>query len=74
MQTLLINLVIPFVMILVGLILRKYPVSDMNRHNGYNTPTARKSKEHWDYAQKIAPPHMCENLTCNAIEFERKII
>lgn len=42
-------------MILVGLVLRKHPVSDMNRHNGYNTPTSRKSKAHWDYAQKIAP-------------------
>ena len=23
--------------------------------NGYNTPTSRKSQEHWDYAQSIAP-------------------
>lgn len=27
----------------------------MRRHNGYNTPTSRKSQAHWDYAQKIAP-------------------
>ena len=27
----------------------------MDRSNGYNTPTSRKSQEHWDYAQKIAP-------------------
>ena len=23
--------------------------------NGYNTPSSRKSQEHWDYAQSIAP-------------------
>jgi hypothetical protein len=23
--------------------------------HGYNTPSSRKSKEHWDYAQSIAP-------------------
>lgn len=52
---LLLNLIIPFVMILVGVILKKHPVSDMSSHNGYNTPTARKSQAHWDYAQSIAP-------------------
>ncbi len=52
---LVLNLIIPFVMILVGVILRKCPVSDMGSHNGYNTPAARKSQAHWDYAQSIAP-------------------
>lgn len=42
-------------MLLVGVIIKKHPVSDMSRHNGYNTPTSRKSQAHWDYAQKIAP-------------------
>lgn len=40
------NLIVPFVMILVGDILKKHPVSDMSKHNGYNTPTSRKSQEH----------------------------
>ncbi len=52
---LLLNLIVPFVMILVGGILKKHLVSDMNKHNGYNTPTSRKSQEHWEYAQSIAP-------------------
>ena len=52
---LLLNLIIPFVMILVGYLLKKHPVTDMKSHNGYNTPTSRKSQERWDYAQSIAP-------------------
>lgn len=52
---LLLNLIIPFVMILVGWILKKHHVTDMKSHNGYNTPMSRKSQEHWDYAQSIAP-------------------
>ena len=52
---LLLNLIIPFVMVLVGSILKKYPASDMESQNGYNTPTSRKSQAHWDYAQHIAP-------------------
>lgn len=52
---LLLNLIYPFVMILIGFILKKRPVADMHRHNGYNTPTSRKSQAHWDYAKKIAP-------------------
>ena len=49
------NLIIPYVMILTGSILKKHPVSDMKSQNGYNTPTSRKSQAHWDYAQSIAP-------------------
>lgn len=49
------NLIVPFVMILVGCILKKHPVSDMKSQNGYNTPVSRKSQAHWDYAQSIAP-------------------
>ena len=52
---LLLNLIVPFVMILVGYTLKKHPVLDMKSQNGYNTPTSRKSQEHWDYAQSIAP-------------------
>ena len=53
--TLLQNFIVPFVMILVGNMLRKHPVADMRSHNGYNTPVSRRSQVHWDYAQKIAP-------------------
>lgn len=49
------NLIIPFVMVLIGTILRKHSVLDRNGHNGYNTPISRKSQKHWEYAQKIAP-------------------
>lgn len=49
------NFIVPFVMILVGNMLRKHPVADMRSHNGYNTPVSRRSQVHWDYAQKIAP-------------------
>ena len=52
---LLLNLIIPFVMILVGDILKRHPVTDIKSGNGYNTPTSRKSQEHWNYAQSIAP-------------------
>lgn len=52
---LLLNLIVPFVMVLVGSLLKKHPVSDRSSQNGYNTSTARKSQEHWDYAQQIAP-------------------
>lgn len=49
------NLIMPFVLILVGYTLKKHPVSDMKSGNGYNTPISRKTQTHWDYAQSIAP-------------------
>ena len=52
---LLLNLIMPFVMILVGSMFKKHPVTNMKSNNGYNTPASRKSQEHWDYAQSIAP-------------------
>ena len=52
---LMLNLISPFVMILVGYMFKKHPVLTMESNNGYNTPTSRKSKKHWDYAQSIAP-------------------
>lgn len=52
---LLLNFIIPFVMILVGDLLKRHPVTDMKSSNGYNTLTSRKSQEHWNYAQSIAP-------------------
>lgn len=52
---LILNLMMPFIMILVGCILKKHPITDRNSNNGYNTPTSKKSQEHWDYAQSIAP-------------------
>lgn len=52
---LILNFIIPFVMILLGYLLKKYPVTDRNSGCGYNTPASRSSQEHWDYAQEIAP-------------------
>ncbi len=52
---LLLNLIVPFVLYIVGYALKKNPVTDMRSHSGYNTPRARKSQVHWDYAQTIAP-------------------
>ncbi|GFI47527.1 hypothetical protein IMSAGC019_02852 [Lachnospiraceae bacterium] len=52
---LVINLIMPFVMIFVGHIFKKHPASDMDPNNGYNTPTSRKTQDHWNYAQSIAP-------------------
>lgn len=52
---LVLNLIMPFVMILVGQIFKKHPASDMDPNNGYNTPTSRKTRERWEYAQSIAP-------------------
>ena len=52
---LLCNFIVPYVMIFVGHILKKHPVSDMKSQNGYNMPTSRKPQAHWDYAQSIAP-------------------
>ncbi len=53
--SLVLNLIVPFVMLLVGYSFKKHPSTDMNSGNGYNTPTSRRSQEHWDYAQNIAP-------------------
>ena len=52
---LILNFIIPFVMSLLGYLLKKYPVTDRNSGCGYNTPASRSSQEHWDYAQEIAP-------------------
>ena len=56
MQALVIlNLIVPFVMVLVGTGLKKHPAPDRNSQNGYCTRTSKKSQAHWDYAQQIAP-------------------
>ena len=52
---LILNFIIPFVMSLLGYLLKKYPVTDRNSGCGYNTPASGSSQEHWDYAQEIAP-------------------
>lgn len=52
---LILNLICPFVMLLVGYILKKYPAKTISAHRGYDTPLERKSQEHWAYAQSIAP-------------------
>lgn len=51
----LLNFICPFVMLLVGHVFKRHPSKDISRQNGYNTPTARQSQAHWDYAQKVAP-------------------
>ena len=51
----LLNLVIPFVMILVGAVLKRRPAADIKSGNGYSTPASRKSQERRNYAQSIAP-------------------
>ena len=55
------NLIIPVDVILVGAILKKNPVQDRASHIGYNTPASRKSQEHWNYAQRIAPDIFIRN-------------
>ena len=50
-----VNLIMSFVMVSVGHTFKKHPASDMDSNNGYNTPTSRKTREHWEYAQSIAP-------------------
>lgn len=52
---LLLNLIVPIVMIWVGYLLKNHPRADLNSQNGYCTPKSRKSQEHWDYSQSIAP-------------------
>ena len=61
---LILNFIIPFVMLLVGGILKNHPQPYPGPSgsakwklgsSGYNTPGARKSKARWDYAQQIAP-------------------
>lgn len=49
------NLITPFVMIFVGHTFKKHPGCGMDPNHGYNTPTSRKTREHWEYAQSIAP-------------------
>ena len=56
------NFIVPFVMVLVGVVLRRHPATDMRLHprsgynqDGYSTRVSRRSQAHWDYAQKIAP-------------------
>ena len=49
---LILNLLITFVMIFVGYILKKHTVKDMNSCNGYNSPYSCILKYNWVYAQK----------------------
>ena len=65
MKTLLIlNFIIPFVMILVGFMLKKCNFPYPGPHgsmkwkvsaSGYNTPRSRTSQSHWGFAQQTAP-------------------
>lgn len=56
-ELLIVNFIIPFVMLLVGTLLKiMKPNPKIGFNNGYSTPSSRKSQERWDYAQVIAPP------------------
>ena len=71
LSLLLLNFIIPGVMLLCSFMLKKmktpYPGPAINQikwkvdFSGYNTPLARKSREHWDYAQAIAPDFFLSN-------------
>ena len=61
---LILNFIIPFVMLLVGGLLKNHPQPYPGPSgsakwklgsSGYNTPGARKSKARWDYAQRVGP-------------------
>jgi len=57
---LILNLIVPFVMLLVSFLLSRFPVKTMpakgsHLRNGYNTPASHLSQAHWDFAQKTAP-------------------
>ena len=64
-ELLLLNFIIPLVMLLVSIFLKRgsHPYPGPARYqtkwkvdfSGYNTPLSRKSQAHWDYAQQIAP-------------------
>ncbi len=45
-------LLIGFILTLAGLALRFFPPKKMNWWYGYRLPSAYKSQEHWDFAQK----------------------
>ena len=65
MSMLLLDFVIPCVMLFASWFVKKQPraypgpAPHMKKWkidlNGYDTPRARKSQRHWDYAQQIAP-------------------
>lgn len=55
LQVMLFGLITPFVMVLVGYVLKRHPQTDMHKQNGYCTPAAKRSQARWDYAQRIAP-------------------
>ena len=61
---LILNFIIPFVMLVVGFVLKMRPqpwpgpgsgIKWKLDGSGYNTPLARRSKAHWDFAQITAP-------------------
>ena len=61
---LILNFIVPAVMLMAAWMLKKmktpYPGPNGSPKwkidfSGYNTPLARKSREHWDYAQTVAP-------------------
>lgn len=55
LKMLVLNLICPFVLILVAAMMKKHPHGDRSTGNGYCTPAAQKSQARWDYAQHIAP-------------------
>ncbi len=60
MEDMIINFIFPFVMILLGVIMRikraEYPGTKRQVvRSGYRSKRALSSKENWDFAQIIAP-------------------
>jgi hypothetical protein len=43
-----------FIILAMGLLARKFP-SQYGTNTGINTPRSRKSREHWEYAQRYGP-------------------
>lgn len=47
------DLMIPFIMILIGFVMRKHPPKDINPIYGYRTARSMQSQEAWDYAHQV---------------------
>lgn len=46
------NLLIPLLMLIIGLVWEKHPVTDINGAIGYRTARSMKNQETWNFAQR----------------------
>lgn len=46
---------VPIILFVLGIYLKKSPVKKISSSEGYCTPYAQRSQETWEYAQSIAP-------------------